>query len=142
MGTSRRRPVAITCQYLPCYVQEAHQLRNSERVVISCHCDIAKALATIGSAFPLSASTFQLPASAPTQPRLPGPARRTTPFDVVSHFISLACAMTNLAQGHKTGNRVVTESKTRHPNRLQLEWAARQDLRNVPSKVAKQLRLS
>jgi len=64
-------------------VAEKASSYNIERVVISCHCDIAKALATIGSAFPLSASTFQLPASAPTQPRLPGPARRTTPFDVV-----------------------------------------------------------
>jgi len=50
---------------------------NSYNIVVSCNCDIAKSLANIGSAYP----TFT---SAPTRPRLPGPARRPTPFDVVA----------------------------------------------------------
>jgi len=50
---------------------------NIERIIISCHCDIAKAFANIGSAYPILTS-------APTQPRLPGPARRPSPFDVVT----------------------------------------------------------
>jgi len=63
-------------------VAEKASSYNIERVVVSCHCDIAKALATIGSALPLSTSTFQLPASAPTQPRFPVPARRPIDFNV------------------------------------------------------------
>jgi len=50
---------------------------NIERVVVSCNCDIAKAFANSRSVYPILAS-------APIKPRLPGPAKRPAPFDVVA----------------------------------------------------------